>query len=241
MSRADHRSSEALRPVEITRNYTRYCAGSVLVSFGQTRVLCTVSNQPGVPKFLRGKHQGWITAEYGMLPGATHSRNAREAVRGKQTGRSLEIQRLIGRALRRAVHLDKLSEYSLHVDCDVLQADGGTRTAAITGAAVALYDAVNVLIKAGKAEPDAWHQLVAAVSVGVVGGKVLLDLDYEEDSTAETDCNVVMTETGGFVEIQSTAERTSFTNDELAAMLGFAENGIAQLVAAQQRALEQAV
>lgn len=210
----------------------------MLVSFGDTRVLCTVSIQPTVPRFLQGKGQGWVTAEYGMLPGATHVRGDREAVRGKQSGRSLEIQRLIGRAARAAVDLNKLGQRTLRIDCDVIQADGGTRTASITGAVVALHDAVSSLIKEDSAPPGAWRQLVAAVSVGIVSRTAMLDLNYEEDSTADTDLNVVMTEAGGFIEIQGTAEGASFSLDELNTMLTLAGGGLTELIQAQRVALE---
>lgn len=210
----------------------------MLVSFGDTRVLCTVSIQPTVPRFLQGKGQGWVTAEYGMLPGATHVRGDREAVRGKQSGRSLEIQRLIGRAARAAVDLNKLGQRTLRIDCDVIQADGGTRTASITGAVVALHDAVSSLVKEDSAPPGAWRQLVAAVSVGIVSRTAMLDLNYEEDSTADTDLNVVMTEAGGFIEIQGTAEGASFSLDELNTMLTLAGGGLTELIQAQRVALE---
>jgi ribonuclease PH len=235
--RPSQRAPDELRPVQLTRGFTQHAAGSVLVAFGATRVLCTASVEERVPAFLRGAGQGWVTAEYGMLPGATHERSAREAARGKQGGRTLEIQRLIGRALRAAMDLPALGERTITLDCDVLQADGGTRTAAITGAWVALHDALTGLKRQGLI--DAWplHEAVAAVSVGVVQGVPVLDLDYAEDSTAETDMNVVMNANGGLIEVQGTAEGTAFSRAELDALLDLAAGGIEQLLAAQQAAL----
>jgi len=233
--RPDGRAADALRPVRFTRGYTRHAAGSVLVEFGDTRVICTASVEESVPGFLRGRGQGWITAEYGMLPGSTHTRNDREAARGKQGGRTLEIQRLIGRSLRAAVDLAALGERTVRIDCDVIQADGGTRTASITGGCVALFDA---LVRAGV--PMAFREFVASVSVGMRGGHAILDLDYAEDSTADTDMNVVIVESGGFIEIQGTAERETFDDRALAAMLMLARNGTRQLLEAQRAALAAA-
>ncbi|MCK9236988.1 MAG: ribonuclease PH [Thiopseudomonas sp.] len=240
MIRPSGRSADQLREVKITRNYTCHAEGSVLVEFGQTKVICTVSVEEGVPRFLRGKNQGWLTAEYGMLPRATGQRTRREASSGKQGGRTLEIQRLIGRSLRAALDLSKLGDYTLTVDCDVIQADGGTRTAAITGAMVAVVDALNVMRERGwldkKAELPV-QQMIAAVSVGVYQGEAVLDLDYPEDSGAETDLNVVMTDAGGFIEVQGTAEGAPFTSEQLTSMLALAEGGLKELFALQQAAL----
>ncbi|HVQ34043.1 MAG TPA: ribonuclease PH [Lysobacter sp.] len=235
--RPSGRMPEQLRAVSIVRGYTRHAEGSVLVSFGETRVLCTASVDNKVPAFLRGKGEGWVTAEYGMLPRATHSRSDREAARGKQGGRTLEIQRLIGRALRACVDRSALGERTITLDCDVLQADGGTRTAAITGAYVALVDAVRWLQKRREIQRDPIHGAVAAVSVGIHGGVPVLDLDYAEDSACDTDMNVVMNDGGGFIELQGTAEGHAFRRDELDAMLGLAERGIAELFALQREAL----
>jgi len=234
--RSSQRQADQLRPVRITRNYTCHAEGSVLIEFGQTKVLCTASVDESVPPFLKGKGQGWVTAEYGMLPRSTHSRMKREAASGKQSGRTQEIQRLIGRSLRAVVDLKKLGERQITLDCDVIQADGGTRTASITGAFVALTDAVNKLIAEGKLTESPIRENVAAISVGVVNGVPLLDLDYPEDSACETDMNVVMTASGRFVEIQGTAEGEPFTRDEMNALLGLAEKGIAELIALQQKA-----
>jgi ribonuclease PH len=234
--RFEGRAPEALRPVRLFRNYTRYAEGAVLVEFGHTRVLCTATVEEGVPSFLRGKGQGWVTAEYGMLPRATHTRGAREAARGKQTGRTQEIQRLIGRALRASLNLSALGERTVTLDCDVLQADGGTRTASITGAYVALADACAKLVRdRGIAEP--LHAQVAAVSVGIVRGEPVLDLDYAEDSTAETDMNVVMNDGGGFIEIQGTAEGHAMRRHEVDALLNLAAAGTARLFELQREAL----
>lgn len=230
--RPSNRTPNQLRPVTITRHYTKHAEGSVLIEFGDTKVLCNASVIPGVPRFLKDKGQGWITAEYGMLPRATHTRSDREASRGKQSGRTLEIQRLIGRALRSAVDLKQLGENTITIDCDVIQADGGTRTAAITGSCVALVDALRSIQK-----QDALHFLVAAISVGLYEGTPVLDLDYAEDSTAETDMNVVMTEPGGFIELQGTAEQKPFQSHELHQLLELAENGIRDLFAKQRAAL----
>lgn len=237
--RHDQRRPDQLRPVRLTRHFTRHAEGSVLVEFGDTRVLCTASVEESVPPFLRGKGQGWVTAEYGMLPRATHTRSAREAARGKQGGRTLEIQRLIGRSLRAVVDLTALGERQITVDCDVLQADGGTRTAAVTGAYVAVADAVNGLLAAGLLTQNPLRDSVAAVSVGIVAGQPVLDLDYVEDSSCDTDMNVVMTGAGGIVEVQGTAEGVPFSRAELDALLALAEKGIAELVALQQNALAQ--
>ena len=236
--RPSGRKPDELRAVRITRQFTRHAEGSVLVEFGETRVLCTASVEESVPGFLRGKGQGWVTAEYGMLPRATHTRTAREAAKGKQSGRTQEIQRLIGRSLRAITNLTALGERQITLDCDVLQADGGTRTAAITGACVALHDAIKHLLAAGKLTQNPLRDFVAAVSVGIVGGVAVLDLDYPEDSSCDTDMNVVMTGSGGIVEVQGTAEGPPFSRAELDALLQLAQDGIARLVAAQQAALE---
>lgn len=241
MTRPSGRSADQLRAVKITRHYTCHAEGSVLVEFGQTKVICTVSVESGVPRFLRGQNQGWLTAEYGMLPRATGERTRREASSGKQGGRTLEIQRLIGRSLRAAVDLTALGEYTLLVDCDVIQADGGTRTASITGAMVAVEDALGTMQQRGwlKAEqPLPIRQRVAAVSVGVYQGEPVLDLDYPEDSAADTDLNVVMTDAGGFIEVQGTAEGAPFDAQQFNSMLALAEKGIAELFALQRAALE---
>lgn len=236
-SRPSGRAPDQLRDVRFTRRFTGHAEGSVLVEFGNTRVLCTASVEETVPPFLRGKGQGWVTAEYGMLPRATHTRSQREAAKGKQTGRTQEIQRLIGRALRAVVDLKGLGERTITLDCDVLQADGGTRTAAITGSYVALVDAVNQLISKGSLKSSPIHAQVAAVSVGIHAGIPVLDLDYLEDSSAETDMNVVMNDGGAFVEIQGTAEGHAFQRHELDALLNLAVHGIQQLHALQTQAL----
>lgn len=235
--RSDNRALNQLRDVKITRQYTRYAEGSVLVEFGHTKVLCTASIDSTVPRFLKGTGQGWVTAEYGMLPRSTHTRSDREAARGKQTGRTQEIQRLIGRSLRAMVDLNKLGEHTITIDCDVIQADGGTRTASITGAAVALVDAINHLLAEKKIKHDPLVGLVAAISVGIYQDEVLLDLCYEEDSNCQTDLNVVMTQTGEFIEIQGTAEDKPFTRQQCNAMLEMAEQGIQQLIEQQKSAL----
>ena len=235
--RPNGRASEQMRPVIITRHFTSHAEGSVLIEFGQTRVLCNASVVEGVPRFLKGKGQGWITAEYGMLPRSTHSRMNREAASGKQGGRTLEIQRLIGRALRAAVDLTKLGEYTITIDCDVIQADGGTRTAAITGACVALVDALRWLQEQGKLKTDPLKYMVAAVSVGIHEGQAICDLEYVEDSAAETDMNVVLTECGKIIEVQGTAEGEPFSQEELLQLLELAKGGIAELVALQKQAL----
>ncbi|RBG99602.1 ribonuclease PH, partial [Xanthomonas oryzae pv. oryzae] len=225
-SRPSGRTADQLRPVRIERAFTRHAEGSVLVSFGDTHVLCTASVENRVPNFLRGKGEGWVTAEYGMLPRSTHTRSDREAARGKQGGRTLEIQRLIGRALRACVDRNALGERTITLDCDVLQADGGTRTAAITGAYVALADAVNLLLKRGEIKKHPLIGAVAAVSVGIYRGEPVLDLDYPEDSDCDTDMNVVMNDGGGFIELQGTAEGHAFRRDELNALLALAEKGM---------------
>jgi ribonuclease PH len=236
---ASGRAVDQLREVKLTRGYTCHAEGSVLVEFGATRVLCTASVERGVPRFLRGSGTGWVTAEYGMLPRATHSRMGREAVRGKQTGRTLEIQRLIGRSLRAALNLDKLGENTIMLDCDVLQADGGTRTAAITGSYVAIVDAIDVLRrnKHGAVKGNPLKYQIAAVSVGIYKDTAVLDLDYEEDSAAATDMNVVMTADGGFIEVQGTAETEPYDRVQMDAMLALARQGIAKLCALQKQAL----
>ena len=235
--RPSGRTAEQLRPVRITRGFTRHAEGSVLVEFGETRVLVTATVEDGVPSFLRGKGEGWITAEYGMLPRATHTRSAREAARGKQGGRTLEIQRLIGRSLRAVVDMRALGERTVTLDCDVLQADGGTRTASITGAYVALADAMDALVRRRALPASPLHGQVAAVSVGIVDGAPVVDLDYVEDSSAETDMNVVMNNGGGFIEVQGTAEGHAFRRQEMDAMLALAEKGVGELVAMQRAAL----
>ena len=235
--RSEGRAANALRPVTIERHYTKHAEGSVLVSFGHTKVLCTASVEEKVPPFKRGGGEGWLTAEYGMLPRATHTRNDREAAKGKQSGRTQEIQRLIGRSLRSVFDLKALGERTISLDCDVLQADGGTRTAAITGAFVAAHDAVSLLMQQGKLSSSPIRDFVAAISVGIVEGTPLLDLEYTEDSTCDTDMNVVMTASGGFVELQGTAEGEPFTRAEMDALLVLADKGIRDLVAAQKQAL----
>jgi ribonuclease PH len=235
--RPDGRAADVLRAVRFTRRFTEHPEGSVLVEFGQTRVLCTASIEEGVPGFLRGKGQGWITAEYGMLPRATHTRSAREAARGKQTGRTQEIQRLIGRSLRAVVDLAALGERTVTLDCDVLQADGGTRTASITGAYVALADACESLRARRVLSASPLHGQVASVSVGIVRGVPVLDLNYSEDSEAETDMNVVMNNAGGFIEVQGTAEGHAFRRHELDALLNLAASGIGELCALQSQVL----
>ncbi len=238
VKRASGRAAGELRAVSFARRHAKHAEGVVLVEFGDTQVLCTASIEEGVPGFLRGKGQGWITAEYGMLPRATHTRNAREAARGKQTGRTQEIQRLIGRSLRAVVDLKALGERTVTLDCDVLQADGGTRTASITGAYVALVQACEGLVRRGSIAASPLHGQVAAVSVGIVAGVPVLDLDYAEDSQAETDMNVVMNNGGAFIEIQGTAEGHAFRRHELDAMLELASAGTAQLFALQAQALK---
>lgn len=237
MARPSGRANDQLREVTITRNYTKHAEGSVLVGFGDTKVLCNASVVEGVPRFLRNSGQGWLTAEYGMLPRSTNTRMNREATRGKQGGRTVEIQRLIGRSLRAAVDLKKLGEFTITVDCDVIQADGGTRTASITGACVAIVDALRSMQRDKKLNTDPLIGMVASVSVGIYKNKPVLDLDYPEDSNAETDLNLVMTETGGLIEIQGTAEQAPFSEDELQSMLALGKKGIQELVAAQKQAL----
>ena len=236
-TRPSGRRADELRAVKITRGFTRHAEGSVLVAMGDTQVLCTVSVEEGVPSFLKGKGQGWLTAEYGMLPRATNTRMRREAAEGKQSGRTQEIQRLIGRSLRAVVDLAALGERTLKIDCDVLQADGGTRCASITGACVAVADAIGWCKDKGLITGEPLRDHVAAVSVGVVDGAVVLDLDYAEDSSCDTDMNVVMTGAGGFVELQGTAEGAPFTRAEMDALVALAQDGIARLVAAQKAAL----
>jgi ribonuclease PH len=235
--RSDSRLADALRPVTITRHYTRHAEGAVLVEFGHTKVLCTASVEEKVPPHKRGSGEGWVTAEYGMLPRATHTRSDREAARGKQSGRTQEIQRLIGRSLRCVFDLKALGERTISLDCDVIQADGGTRTAAITGAFVAAHDAVSWLQAQGKLKASPIRQFVAAISVGIVEGTPLLDLEYTEDASCDTDMNVVMTASGGFVELQGTAEGAAFSRAEMDALLGLADKGIRELIAAQRHAL----
>ncbi|PKO83411.1 MAG: ribonuclease PH [Betaproteobacteria bacterium HGW-Betaproteobacteria-11] len=233
----DARHADQLRPLKITRHYTCHAEGSVLVEFGATKVLCTASVEEGVPPFLRGKGSGWVTAEYGMLPRSTHTRSAREAAKGKQSGRTQEIQRLIGRSLRAVTDLAALGERQVTLDCDVLQADGGTRCAAISGACVALHDALATLVAAGQLASHPLRELVAAVSVGIVGGEPRLDLDYAEDSACDTDMNVVLTERGGLIEVQGTAEGAPFSRAELDTLLTLATQGIGDIIAAQKSAL----
>lgn len=237
--RPSGRAPDALRSISFTRHFTCHAAGSVLVAFGDTRVLCTASVSDQVPRWMKGKGQGWITAEYGMLPGATHTRSDREAARGRQSGRTQEIQRLIGRALRASVDLKRLGERQITIDCDVLQADGGTRTAAITGGMVALVDALNTLQRSGQLIEDPLVGFVAAVSVGVYRGTPVLDLDYAEDSNADSDLNLVMTEAGELIEIQGTAENAAFTRAELNALVDLGEQGIRDLVSAQHQVLAE--
>lgn len=237
MIRPSKRAPQELRSIRFTRAFTKHAEGSVLVEFGDTKVICTASVTPGVPPFLKDKGQGWITAEYGMLPRSTHDRMARESAKGKQSGRTQEIQRLIGRSLRTVVDLELLGENTIVVDCDVIQADGGTRTASITGGCVAVVDALNQLVASGKLAKNPVKHLVASVSVGIYQGVPILDLDYPEDSKADTDMNVVMTENGQFIEIQGTAESQCFTEQELAAMLGLARKGIEELLKRQKHAL----
>ncbi|MBT8442889.1 MAG: ribonuclease PH [Gammaproteobacteria bacterium] len=238
-SRPSGRAPDELRPVSFTPGFTRHADGSVLAEFGDTRVLCTASVEDGVPRFLRGRGSGWITAEYGMLPGSTHTRSSREAARGKQSGRTLEIQRLIGRSLRAIANLEALGEVTITLDCDVLQADGGTRTAAISGSWVALAMAIAKRVKSGQLKTDPLHGQIAAVSVGIWQGVPVLDLDYAEDSSAETDMNVVMKDATAFVEVQGTAEGHPFRRDELDALLDLAAGGMREIQAAQNEALRR--
>ncbi len=236
--RPSNRAPDEMRPVSITRNYTKHAEGSVLVEFGDTRVICTASVENRVPGFLRGKGQGWVTAEYGMLPRSTSSRMGREAARGKQGGRTMEIQRLIGRSLRAAIDMEALGENTISLDCDVIQADGGTRTASISGAWVALHDAVEHMLANKLISKNPLHHQIASVSVGIYNGMPVLDLDYAEDSTAETDMNVIMNNSNGFIEVQGTAEGHAYNRDELNAMLDLAEKGINEIFAIQQSAIE---
>ena len=236
--RTHGRAHDSLRPVRITRAYTKHAEGSVLVEFGDTKVLCTASVEERVPPHKRGSGEGWVTAEYGMLPRSTHTRSDREAARGKQSGRTQEIQRLIGRSLRCVFDLKRLGERTISLDCDVLQADGGTRTAAITGAFVAAHDAVNWLLAQRRIEASPIRQFVAAVSVGLVQGTPLLDLEYVEDAACDTDMNVVMTAAGGFVELQGTAEGEAFSGEQMNALMLLARKGIAELLAEQRRCLD---
>ena len=237
MQRPSQRASNQLRPVTITRGYTKHAEGSVLIAFGDTKVLCTASVEDKVPGFLKGKGQGWLTAEYGMLPRSTHTRSDREAARGKQSGRTQEIQRLIGRSLRAVTDMHMLGERTIQIDCDVLQADGGTRTASITGAWMAVHDAVSGLIARGALTATPLRDHVAAISVGIFEGVPVLDLDYPEDSNCDTDMNIVMTGAGAFVEVQGTAEGKAFTRVEMNALLDLANDGIADLIAKQKQAI----
>jgi ribonuclease PH len=239
MPRPSARQANQLRPVKFTRHYTKHAEGSVLVEFGETKVICTASVDNSVPRFMRGEGRGWITAEYGMLPRSTGTRMDREAARGKQGGRTVEIQRLIGRALRAAVDLTALGENSILIDCDVIQADGGTRTASITGACVALTDAINVMQQRGLITTNPLRRMIASVSVGLYQGEAVLDLDYIEDSSAGTDMNVVMANDGGIIEIQGTAEGEPFTQSQFDAMLSLARHGIEELHQLQRQALSE--
>ena len=236
--RPSGRAAEQVRPIKITRHYTKHAEGSVLVEFGETKVLCNATVEESVPRFLKGQNQGWVTAEYGMLPRATNSRTQREAAKGKQTGRTMEIQRLIARSLRAMIDLKLLGEYTIPLDCDVIQADGGTRTASITGACVALNDAINKMIADGKLKQNPIKSLVAAVSVGIVEGQAVCDLEYIEDSNADTDMNVIMTDDGRIIEVQGTAEGEPFSHEELLKLLELAKNGIATIIDAQRQALK---
>jgi ribonuclease PH len=236
--RPSGREANQAREIRFTRNYTKHAEGSVLVEFGDTKVLCTASIENRVPPWMRDKGQGWVTAEYGMLPRSTGSRMPREAARGKQSGRTQEIQRLIGRSLRASIDLKRLGEHTIHIDCDVLQADGGTRTAAISGSFVALHDAINALLESKAISQSPINQFVASVSVGVFNQTAVLDLDYAEDSQAETDMNVVMNELGEFIEVQGTAEGKTFSQDELSAMLALAKDGISHIIEQQKACLK---
>lgn len=238
MTRPSGRKPDELRKIKLTRHYTRHAEGAVLVEFGHTRVLCTASVMEKVPHFLKGKGKGWVTAEYGMLPRSTGQRMAREAARGKQGGRTLEIQRLIGRSLRAAVELSKLGEHTLTIDCDVIQADGGTRTASITGACVALVDALSFMREQGMINNNPLKHMVASISCGIYQGMPLLDLDYEEDSGADTDMNFVMNDDGRFIEIQGTAEAVPFSHDEMQSMADLATIGIRRIIEMQRAALD---
>ncbi|OGT30575.1 MAG: ribonuclease PH [Gammaproteobacteria bacterium RIFCSPHIGHO2_12_FULL_35_23] len=236
--RAHNRLNDQLRNIKINRHYTKHAEGSVLIEFGDTKVLCNASIERAVPKFLKDKHQGWVTAEYSMLPRATHERNLREITKGSLSGRTMEIQRLIGRSLRAAVDLALLNEFTITLDCDVIQADGGTRTASITGACIALYDAIQWLITNNKIKSNPFKQFIAAVSIGIYQQQVLLDLDYVEDSNAETDMNVVVNETEGLIEIQGTAESKPFSTSQFNEMLDLAQLGIKQLIQLQKQVLD---
>ena len=236
-TRSSNRKPDELRAIRLTRHYTMHAEGSVLVEFGDTKVLCNATVENSVPRFLKGTGKGWITAEYGMLPRSTGSRMDREAAKGRQSGRSLEIQRLIGRSLRAAVNLEQLGEHTIKVDCDVVQADGGTRTASITGGCVALIDAISYMLEKDMIQVNPLKEIVASVSVGIYRGRTILDMDYEEDSGAETDMNIVMTASGGFIEVQGTGEGKDFSHSQLLEMVVFAENGIKQLIEAQQKSL----
>ena len=237
LTRPSQRRADQLRNISINRNYTRHAEGSVLIEFGDTKVLCNASVEKSVPRFLKGSGKGWITAEYGMLPRSTNTRMDREAARGKQSGRSLEIQRLIGRSLRAAIDLTLLGEHTIKIDCDVIQADGGTRTASITGGCVAMMDAINYMIANKTVTGNPAKQLIASVSVGIFQGNAVLDLDYDEDSNAETDMNIVMTESGGFIEVQGTGEDGDFSHDQLLEMLALGKSGIQDLIAKQKHVL----
>lgn len=239
--RPSQRQANQLREIKITRNYTKHAEGSVLVEYGDTKVICTASVQKGVPHFLKGSKTGWLTAEYGMLPRSTNERMNREAARGKQSGRTQEIQRLIGRSLRACIDLTQIGENTIHLDCDVIQADGGTRTASITGACVALNDAVSHMIKTDMIKGNPLNFLVASISVGIHNDQAVLDLDYLEDSSAETDMNIVMAENGGFIEIQGTAEGVVFTEEELNQMMSLAKSGIQDIFELQRKALSSGV
>ena len=235
--RPSGRTTSQIRPVTITRNFTAHAEGSVLIEIGDTKVLCTATVESGVPRFMKGQGKGWINAEYGMLPRSTHTRNQREAARGKQTGRTMEIQRLIARSLRAAVDLKVLGENTITIDCDVIQADGGTRTASITGACVALVDAINYMLKKNMVKANPLKHLIAAISVGVYKGTPIADLEYVEDAEAETDMNVVMTEDGRLIEVQGTAEEEPFSFDEMQEMMGLAKHAIKELIEEQKKAL----
>ena len=237
LTRPSQRRADQLRNISINRNYTRHAEGSVLIEFGDTKVLCNASVEKSVPRFLKGSGKGWITAEYGMLPRSTNTRMDREAARGKQSGRSQEIQRLIGRSLRAAIDLTLLGEHTIKIDCDVIQADGGTRTASITGGCVAMMDAINHMIANKMVSGNPAKQLIASVSVGIFQGNAVLDLDYDEDSNAETDMNIVMTESGGFIEVQGTGEDGDFSHDQLLEMLALGKSGIQDLIAKQKHVL----
>ena len=238
MQRPSGRSPDQLRDVKITRNFTCHAEGSVLVEFGNTKVICTASVEKGVPRFMKGEGRGWVTAEYGMLPRSTGTRMSREAAKGKQGGRTVEIQRLIGRSLRAALDLEKLGENTIVIDCDVIQADGGTRTASITGACVALVDALGFMLKQEWITESPLLHMIASVSVGIYEGSAVLDLDYPEDSSAETDMNIIMSENGGLIEIQGTAEQSPFSEEEFAAMFALAKKGISELVQIQKQVLD---